>query len=47
MQLFNLALDEDFAANLEKALGALIGDGCEAAGEACREDDGIVHGVGL
>lgn len=47
VQLFNLALDEDFAANLEKSLGALVGDGGEAAGEACREDDGIVHGVGL
>lgn len=47
MKLLDLALDEDFAANLEKSLGTLIGDGGEAAGEACREDDGIVHGVGL
>lgn len=47
VQLLDLALDEDLAANLEKALRALIGDRCEATGEARREDDGIVHGVGL
>lgn len=47
VQLLDLSLDEDFASNLEKALGALIGDGCEAAGETSREDDGIVYGVGF
>ena len=47
LELANLALDKDLAANSEEALGLLVGDGGKARGEASGHDDGVSHLVGL
>ena len=47
VKLANLTLDQDLAAHLERALGALVADGGEARGQACGHDDGARHAVGF
>ena len=47
VELADLALDQDLAAHLERALGALVADRCEARGQACGHDDGARHSVGF
>lgn len=46
-ELLDLALDEDLALHAQHTLGALVGEGHEAAGESGGHDDGVVHAVGL
>ena len=46
-ELADLTLDEDLAAYLERALGALVANGGEARGQACGHDDGARDAVGL
>ncbi len=46
-QLADLALDEHFAAHDEHSLGAIVGDGRQAARQAGRQDHGVFHFVGL
>ena len=47
MELADLTLDEDLAAHLERALGALVADGGKARGQARGHDDGARDAVGL
>ena len=47
VELADLTLDEDLAAHLERALGALVADGGEAGGQTCGHDDGARDAVGL
>ena len=47
VELADLALDQDLAAHLERALGALVADRCESGGQAGGHDDGSRDAVGL
>ena len=46
-QLLYLALDKNLPSHAQHPLGALVGEGDKAAGEACRQNDGVSHAVGL